>query len=114
MQMSGSDNPEHLNSIGKRLIHVRLARGLSQTAVALAAGLEQPNLSRWENDARKPNRASLLMLARALDVAEEWLRYGPEGKPVRVKKNIYLASAEDVREETNQNKLMVAAARYRR
>jgi len=49
---------------GKALRKVRLKRGLSQKAVASFVGVEQPQISRWENGEYPPNFEHLMALIR--------------------------------------------------
>jgi len=49
---------------GKALRKVRLKRGLSQMAVASLAGVDQPQVSYWENGKHPPNFEHLIALIR--------------------------------------------------
>jgi len=50
------------------LRHVRIARGLSQSQLARAIGVDHSTISRFERGERRPRRLTVLKLARALDL----------------------------------------------
>lgn len=56
-------------SLPQRIRAARMARGLSQTALAERAELSNLTLSRWEIGTKAPSLASLNRVARVLDVA---------------------------------------------
>ncbi len=56
------------SELGRQLRHWRAARGQSQLALALEAGLSQRHVSFVESGRSSPSRETLLKLARALDV----------------------------------------------
>lgn len=64
-----------MESIGKRIKNARNLVGLSQSALASAIGIAQPSLSQIEGDLTKPERVTLIALAKALnnDFGESWL-----------------------------------------
>jgi len=62
----GSPEPEI--NVGRRLQDLRLARGLSQRALAELSGLNFNTLSLIENDKSSPNVSTLQQLADALEV----------------------------------------------
>lgn len=56
-------------TLGARLRAVRLAAGLSQTALAERSGIPKPTLSRYENDHVLPSITTLGRIAQCLNVA---------------------------------------------
>lgn len=55
---------------GERVRAIREARGVSQNALARAAGIQQPTLNRVENDAQKdPALSVAVRIARGLEVS---------------------------------------------
>lgn len=59
-----------------RLKQARAARGLSQNAVAQAAGVRHPTIIRLEAGASSPSLDTLERVAAALCVSPAWLAYG--------------------------------------
>jgi transcriptional regulator with XRE-family HTH domain len=59
-----------------RLAEARRRAGLSQNALAKAAGLSQPTILRLEEGASFPALDTLERIARALDVSPCWLAFG--------------------------------------
>jgi hypothetical protein len=68
------------DGIGTRVRLARMGMGLSQTALAEAAGLcDGPKISRLESGKRtKITAETAVLIARALDVSVEWLVTGEE------------------------------------
>lgn len=58
---------------GQRLFAARDARGLSQTELAKLAGLQPAAIGHFERDRRKPSFANVRALAKALNVASDYL-----------------------------------------
>jgi DNA-binding XRE family transcriptional regulator len=67
---------------GDRLKQIRLVAGLSQSALAAAAGVGQGAVSHWEVGVRVPGAEELYRLADALGVSCESFRE-PEGGKIR-------------------------------
>lgn len=65
-------------SFHENLRTLRLARGLTQPALAEKAGIEQSYLSKLENGRSRPSEDVLTRLAQALDVKPETLQNGDE------------------------------------
>ncbi len=55
-------------ALGKVIAHLRESRGMSQEELALAAGLTQPTLSRFERGGSQPDALALRRLAGVLGV----------------------------------------------
>ncbi len=53
---------------GKRFKNFRLSNNLTQTQVAKLIGIDQTNISSWENDKTRPEYENLIKLARIYDV----------------------------------------------
>lgn len=49
--------------VGERIKKLRLARGLTQTDLALMLGIKQPKISEFERGKRKPNKRMVLALS---------------------------------------------------
>lgn len=64
---------EPANLFGERLIAAREKRGLSQTDLAKLAGLQPAAIGHFERDRRKPSFANVRALAKALNVASDYL-----------------------------------------
>ena len=56
-----------------RLVQAREARGLSQTELAKLAGLQPAAIGHFERNRRKPSFANVRALAKALNVASDFL-----------------------------------------
>ena len=65
LQWKTSYNPERVNKIKE----VRLAKGLSQRVVALACGVTQDTVGRWERGVFGVTRRHQIKLARTLGVS---------------------------------------------
>lgn len=68
---------EILSAFGSRLRELRLARGLSQEALAAAAGLDRTYVSSCERGRRNVSLVNLHRLAGALDVEPADMLRGP-------------------------------------
>lgn len=55
--------------VGRRIRKIRLARGMTQTALGSAVGLDANRIQKYENGYRKPKAALLKKIAAALDVS---------------------------------------------
>lgn len=64
-----------METIGERLESARVARGLTQEALAKAAGVKQSTIAGIENGSRN-KRPDLVPIAHALGVDAYWLRNG--------------------------------------
>lgn len=64
---------ESENLFAERLIAAREARGLSQAELARLAGLQPAAIGHFEHDRRKPSFANVRALAKALNVASDYL-----------------------------------------
>lgn len=65
--------PEPTDEFGSRLLAAREKRGLSQTELARLAGLQPGAIGHFERDRRKPSFANVRALAKALNVASDYL-----------------------------------------
>lgn len=66
-----------MSGFGARVKSLRKARGLTQGELARAIGIKQPSLSELEQgESKEPSAATLLAVARALQVSAEWLYTG--------------------------------------
>jgi len=64
-----------VSGLGDVIITARLARGLTQSQLAVIIDVRQPTLHRYENDLREPEPEILVRLAGAFGVTEEFLRH---------------------------------------
>ena len=53
---------------GERFKKLRLENNLTQTQVANALGIDQTNISLWENDKTRPEYENLIKLSKLYDV----------------------------------------------
>lgn len=66
-----------MRDAGIRLRHARKARGMTQTDLAKASEVKQASISQLETGQSKSFRgATLLALARALNISPDWLSHG--------------------------------------
>jgi len=70
--------PNQLNTIGKRIQHLRDRFLWTQEDLAKAAGLTQVTISRIENDRfdDRPRQSTLHKLAKALQADPAWIAFG--------------------------------------
>lgn len=61
---------------GERLKRLRIARKMSQQALAQRIGVSEPNLSKWENGYYQPLAGKVPALARVLAVSTDYLLTG--------------------------------------
>lgn len=64
---------ETTDEFGDRLLAAREKRGLSQTELARLAGLQPGAIGHFERNRRKPSFANVRALAKALNVASDYL-----------------------------------------
>lgn len=99
--------------VGKRVQAIRKAKGLGQGELARKAGIKQSTLSDLERgDSKNPRGDSLVKIANALHVSQEWLITG-EGLPVQpvvpnIDESELLAIYRDLG-EANKTALLAAA-----
>ena len=67
-----------MESLGRRLLKARTAKGYTQVELAHKLGEYQSKYRGWESDKYEPNIDTLKALAVALDVTVEWLVSGIE------------------------------------
>lgn len=70
--------------IGDRIKQARLAKGMSQDALAAAVGVSRPAVSQWE-EGGQPRRKKVPAIAEALDVDPAWLEDIGGAAPMPVK-----------------------------
>jgi transcriptional regulator with XRE-family HTH domain len=63
--------------MGERLREARIAKRLTQEALAHAIGVRAMSISRFERGELNPSRETLMRLASALSVSTDWLLSGP-------------------------------------
>ena len=70
-----------MDTIGKRIKHARLSRGLTQAQLSELLGKNNNvEVNRWENDKQAPTPTSAKHIAKALDITLEWLMHGETGR----------------------------------
>lgn len=60
-------------SIGKRILRLRLNKDMKQKELADTVGITEATLSRYENELRSPKGEIVLKLAKALGVSSDYL-----------------------------------------
>ena len=60
-------------ALGRRMADARAAKGLSQTAVAVALGVDKTTVSKWESGDRTPGLRLLLRLGELYGVSYDLL-----------------------------------------
>lgn len=73
-----ADQNEHLATLAANLRAARVAAGLSQVKLAIAAGLDLSYLNEIENTKRDPSVTTIVKLARALGTTPSGLLSGVE------------------------------------
>ncbi|WP_105384281.1 helix-turn-helix domain-containing protein [Neorhizobium alkalisoli] len=68
-----SNSPKKEQEFGDRLLAAREARGLNQTELAKASGLQPAAIGHFERNRRKPSFANVRALAKALEVSADYL-----------------------------------------
>lgn len=68
-----SNSPKKELEFGDRLLAAREARGLNQTELAKASGLQPAAIGHFERNRRKPSFANVRALAKALEVSADYL-----------------------------------------
>lgn len=92
-------------SIGDRCKRIRESLGMSQPALAKAAGVSNGTIGNLEAGLRKQPR-ELVAIARALGVTPEWLQYGAQGGKIAPPQ----AAASATHEKFSDEARIVAAA----
>jgi transcriptional regulator with XRE-family HTH domain len=72
---------------GRRVVRIRMERGMSQIELARKLGIDRSRLGKWERGLHSPSFAQLVDLARVLEVSADELLTGrkpakPAKKPV--------------------------------
>jgi Zn-dependent peptidase ImmA (M78 family)/transcriptional regulator with XRE-family HTH domain len=60
---------------GERLAQARIARAMTQTALAAASGISNPTISKWERGDQLPEPAALEKVAAALNLPATWFMH---------------------------------------
>ncbi|MEM1414261.1 MAG: helix-turn-helix transcriptional regulator [Myxococcota bacterium] len=68
-----SEMSEDLSTLGKRLKHARILRGMTQPELGSHIGAESQQIWKYENDRREPSGQRLVQIAQALRVSPYWL-----------------------------------------
>lgn len=102
----------HMPTIGKRIEALRIAKGLSQTALAKRVGISQPSLSNIEKDKTETLRGETLAgLCAALDVSPDVILRGRGRDPESILFERELVAAwREMTPEDQQHLLAVARA----
>lgn len=64
--------------IGKRIKQARHSAGMTQAALARAAGVSERNIVRWENDKHSPRTEHVVAIAQATGKDESFFLSGSE------------------------------------
>lgn len=76
-----------MESIGSRLIKLRVKHDLKQSDVANIAGIKQSSVSDWESDKTKPSSKSLLKLSEYYNVSPNYILNGRKSHESAVGEN---------------------------
>ena len=76
--------------LSKRLLDCRIAAGLTQVEAAEALGIEQPQLSKWENNHHVPNLETLRHIATVYAVTLSSLLEEPPDEALTAKDVVQL------------------------
>jgi len=98
-------------TVGGRLARLRAERGLSQRAVALAAGVTPAHLSRIERGERRPSLQVLRRLAIPLDVTPDYLESGQQAAGDDTDLTRLLTALSDCRAALERASLLAEAVR---
>lgn len=60
-------------TLGQRIKAARTAQGLTQRAIAASLGMQPLAATRWENDTRTPDAATIVRLCDLLHVSADYL-----------------------------------------
>lgn len=73
---------DNISAISSRIKKTRKIRGLTQKALAIKIGIKPQSVSSWERELSMPSAKQLNLLAKELNVSEEWILYGEEKNKV--------------------------------
>lgn len=76
-----ADQVEFLTAFGRRVRHLRNARGMTQEALAHAVQMDRSFVAEVETGSRNPSMISVARIARGLDVSLEELFEGVRVPP---------------------------------
>ena len=62
-----------MNTFATRLKELRIERGLTQTALAIATNLSQTAIAKWENGTRSPSADMIVVIAKFFSVSSDYL-----------------------------------------
>lgn len=69
---------EERETLSERLLRLRRAKGMSQTALSARTGFSKPSIWAWETGKTVPRRANLRVLAEVFGLTEQQLYLGDE------------------------------------
>lgn len=69
--------------MNQRIKEKRIARGLSQKALAERIGISDAAVSKIENGVNKPADSTIKLIASALGVSERWIRTGDDSEDAK-------------------------------
>lgn len=85
MSISGADGARPFSEIGRRIVSVRRAHGLTQTAFAKRLGIRQHTLSEYESGERRPGVDTALVMREQFEMTLDYLYAGDHsGLPLRL------------------------------
>ena len=74
-------NANEVGNLGVRIEQLRRNANLSQYQLAKQLGIQQKNISKYENNESVPNGLIIRDLAKVLGVTADYLLFGPEAVP---------------------------------
>lgn len=77
-----------LETLGERIAHLRKSKKMSQADLMKALNIHQ--LSRFENNQREPNIATLISIAQFFGVSLDWLLTGEDTNKIMTDKESYI------------------------
>jgi transcriptional regulator with XRE-family HTH domain len=95
-----------METIGQRLMRLRMARGLTQQQAAELFKLDHSTISAYEKDTRLPTMETLVLFARAYHVTTDYLLGIKNGKVINadgLTEREYLIISELVQELMSKN-----------
>ena len=72
-------------TLGIRIKRARMDRRLSQHDLANLISVSQSAVAHWEREKNEPNLEQLGCIAKALEITEDWLAFGPSARSDTVK-----------------------------
>lgn len=93
--MAAPTRADHPEIIGRRLVALRGALGLTLTEVCKITGIAKNTWSQWESGKQRPQLDFAITICHHSGVTLDWLYFGdPSGLPVRLSRLAALPAAQ--------------------